>query len=184
MNSNTKIIYNGGHKAVINAVNILRRDMHTAFHPSDTDGGAIRLIESDMPEEQFEIRDGNIYAADDLGFIYGLLRISQYSLGIPPFWFWYDFQVKSVDHAEVEDYKSSPARIRYRGWFLNDEILLTHWAPEGDALLPWKMAFEAILRCGGNMVIPDTQVTYEHSALAASYGLWLTHHHEIGRAHV
>lgn len=177
MNINTEIIYNGDHKAIVNAINILRRDMRTVFHSSDADGGAIRLIDSDMPEEQFEIKGGNIYAADDLGFIYGLLHISRYSLGIPPFWFWYDFQVKSADNAEVKDYRSIPARIRFRGWFLNDEILLTHWTPEGDELLPWKMAFEAILRCGGNMVIPDTQVTCEHSALAASYGLWLTHHH-------
>ena len=114
---------------------------------------------------------------DFLGFVYGLLHISEVSLGIPPFWFWYDYEPKRMSEAEIADHISVPARIRFRGWFLNDEILLTHWAPNGDALLPWKMAFEAILRCGGNMVIPDTQVTPEHSALAASYGLWLTHHH-------
>lgn len=177
MNINTKIIYNGDNKAVINAVNILRRDMDTVFNVSNADGGEIRLITSDMADEQFEIKGGNIYAADELGFVYGLLHISEYSLGIPPFWFWYDYEAKSMDNAEITDYKSTPARIRFKGWFLNDEILLTHWAPDGDTLLAWKMAFEAILRCGGNIVIPDTQVTREHSALAADYGLWLTHHH-------
>lgn len=131
MNINTKIIYHGSHKAVVNAIDILRRDMNAVFRSSDTDGGAIKLIESDMPEEQFEIKDGNIYAADDLGFIYGLLHVSQYSLGIPPFWFWYDFRVKPADNAEIGDYKPAPARIRFRGWFLNDEILLTHWTPGG-----------------------------------------------------
>lgn len=178
MNINTKIIYHGKKKAVLNAIGILRRDMDKVFHAVDTDGGTISLITSeDMPEEQFEIKDGNIYASDELGFIYGLLHISAYSLGIPPFWFWYDHEAQSMDEAEISDYRSTPARIRFRGWFLNDEILLTHWAPGGDALMPWKMAFEAILRCGGNMVIPDTQVTREHSELAAFYGLWLTHHH-------
>lgn len=177
MNINTKIIYNGDNKAVINAVNILRRDMDTVFNVSNADGGELCLITSNMANEQFEIKDENIYAADELGFVYGLLHISEHSLGIPPFWFWYDYEAKSMDNAEIPDYKSTPARIRFRGWFLNDEILLTHWAPGGDTLLAWKMAFEVILRCGGNMVIPDTQVTREHSALASNYGLWLTHHH-------
>ncbi|MDO5398314.1 MAG: glycosyl hydrolase 115 family protein [bacterium] len=177
MNINTKIIYNGSNKAIINAVEILKRDINTVFDASDADGGEIKLIETRLTEEQFEIKDGNIYASDELGFIYGLLHISKTTLGIPPFWFWYDYKIKPMSSAEIADYKSTPARIRFRGWFLNDEILLTHWTPNGDALLPWKMAFEAILRCGGNMVIPDTQITREHSALASSYGLWLTHHH-------
>ena len=177
MNINTKIIYHGQSNAVKNAIEMLRRDMNTVFSLSDKDGGKLSLIEKDMPEEQFEIKDNTIYAGDELGFVYGLLHISEVSLGIPPFWFWYDYSPKRISEAAIVDHISVPTKIRFRGWFLNDEILLTHWAPNGDALLPWKMAFEAILRCGGNMVIPDTQVTPEHSALAASYGLWLTHHH-------
>ena len=40
------------------------------------------------------------------------------------------------------------------------------------------MAFEALLRCGGNMTIPGTDANahiYNH--LASKMGLWITHHH-------
>ncbi len=40
------------------------------------------------------------------------------------------------------------------------------------------MAFEALLRCGGNMVIPGTdRDAHIYRGLASSYGLWITHHH-------
>jgi len=177
MNINTKIIYEGGKPEVINAIYILYRDMFAVFNPSKIDGGIIRLIQHEMPEELFFIRDGDIYAGDELGFIYGLLHISEHVLKIPPFWFWYDHVVSKVDTSVIDDFISKPKRVRFRGWFINDEILLSNWSPDNDPLTPWKMAYEALLRCGGNMVIPTTQVSRVHSDLAATYGLWLTHHH-------
>jgi len=40
------------------------------------------------------------------------------------------------------------------------------------------MALEALLRCGGNMVIPGTdKMSRRNRQLAADYGLWITHHH-------
>ncbi len=177
MNINTRICYDGSENAVFRCIDILRRDMDKVFLPTDEDGGEIRLLAAELPAEQFFIKDGNVYAGDALGFVYGLLHISEHALGIPPFWFWYDYEPQKLCAVQVEDYVSAPACVRYRGWFLNDEILLSHWAPGGDADLPWHMAFEALLRCGGNMVIPDTQIVHAHSALAASYGLWLSHHH-------
>ena len=177
MNINTKIIYEGDCAEVINAIEILRRDIQTALNPSETDGGVIRLISQEMPVEQFCIKDGVIYSGDELGFIYGLLHISEHVLNVPPFWFWYDYIVGKIDSAVIEDYTSKPSRVRFRGWFINDEILLSSWSPDDDPLTPWKMAYEALLRCGGNMIIPTTQVSRKHNDLAATYGLWLTHHH-------
>ena len=52
--------------------------------------------------------------------------------------------------------ESKPARVTYRGWFINDETLLSHWKVERRADLPFIMAFETLLRLGGNMVIPGT----------------------------
>lgn len=177
MNRNTEIIYKGHSKPILNAIRILKRDMDAVLMPTEENGGTIILLDAKMPEEQFEIQNGTIYAGDDLGFIYALLHISEVTLHIPPFWFWYDYQMPCFEDVEIENYVSKPARIRFRGWFLNDEILLSHWSPDDDPMTPWHMAFEALLRCGGNMVLPTTQVSRGHYVLAAEYGLWLTHHH-------
>lgn len=177
MNRNTKIIYNGQSKPVLNAISILERDMNAAFKPTEKNGGIITLVSKDMPEEAFEIKNGNIYAGDDLGFIYALLTISEKALRIPPFWFWYDYQIPRIDSTEIEDYISEPSKVRYRGWFLNDEILLNHWSPDKDPMSTWRMAYEALLRCRGNLIIPTTCISRPHQKLAAEYGLWITHHH-------
>ena len=43
---------------------------------------------------------------------------------------------------------------------------------------PWAMALEALLRCGGNMVIPGTDKNSEkYRQLASDMGLFITHHH-------
>lgn len=177
MNRNTKIIYDGNNSVILKAIRILRRDMDTVFYETEEDGDEIFLIQKSLQDEQFEIKDQTIYAGDELGFVYAILHISRHTLNIPPFWFWYDYKFKKKSSAEIKDYVSAPARVRFRGWFLNDEILLSHWSPDADPMTTWEMAFEALLRCGGNMVIPTTQVSRKHSQLASSYGLWLTHHH-------
>lgn len=68
--------------------------------------------------------------------------------------------------------------VKFRGWFINDEVLLSHWDAGRDASYPWEMALEALLRCGGNVVIPGTdQNSKRYAGLASSMGLWITHHH-------
>lgn len=40
------------------------------------------------------------------------------------------------------------------------------------------MAFEALLRCGSNVVIPGTDSNSKrYASLASAMGLWITHHH-------
>ena len=74
--------------------------------------------------------------------------------------------------------RAAPARVRHRGWFINDETLLSHWKVERRDDLPFIMAFEALLRCGGNMVIPGTgENARRYRRAAADMGLILTHHH-------
>lgn len=55
--------------------------------------------------------------------------------------------------------ESKSYKVKYRGWFVNDETLLSHWKVERRANLPFVMAFETLLRLGGNMVIPGTGKT-------------------------
>ncbi|WP_206438425.1 glycosyl hydrolase 115 family protein [Paenibacillus whitsoniae] len=123
-----------------------------------------------------------IVARDDLGFVYGLLYLSEKNLGIQPFWFWADQTIGKREAVDVPciDYDAPPSKVRFRGWFVNDEVCLIGWKePYPPSREVWLPVFEALLRCGGNMVIPGTDLpkTGVHAELAAEMGLWLTHHH-------
>ena len=126
-----------------------------------------------------------VSASDDLGPIYGLYHISKTFLGVNEFWFWNEQElIREKEHVVPEDYsyRSEPFKVRFRGWFINDEVLFDGWNPEIDGQVdesfPWKMAFEALLRCGGNMTIPGTDFNaHKYKDLARRYGLWITHHH-------
>lgn len=122
-----------------------------------------------------------IAAGDELGLIYGLYRLSRDILGVQPFWFWNDQPFERAAGRPVPQgwrAQSEPMAVRYRGWFINDEVLLHAWTLAGRAAGPWEMAFEALLRLGGNMVIPGTDKNaHRYGALAADFGLYVTQHH-------
>ncbi len=183
INAGTRIEYDGADGAVINAVNILSRDIKKKL-TDPTRGNVIKLTrDASLGEEEFTVTVGEtitVAASDSLGFVYGLLYISEKFLGILPFWFWMDQKIEKTDEITVkgEQYKSVKPAVKYRGWFINDEVLIMKWAIDGDSEEPWRMAFEALLRCGGNMVIPGTDKNSRlHRRLAADMGLWITHHH-------
>ena len=131
------------------------------------------------PNGSLEMR---VTGRDDLGIVYGLLHISRVHLGVDPFWFWADRPPRRRRAVAIpaRDYVSPPPRVRFRGWFVNDEVCLIGWT---DTYPPprevWQPVFEALLRCGGNMVIPGTDLPRGgiHQELATEMGLWLTHHH-------
>ena len=171
---------------VVCAVSILERDMRKTLDFSQEASTEILLErEAGMKEEAYRIqvvdeRQMRVTADSSLGFVYGLLFISEHFLNIRPFWFWMDQQIPVIGVVEIPvgTWESPVPAVRYRGWFLNDEVLLNHWENGEDREFPWRMAFEALLRCGGNMVIPGTDKSSRLNApLAARYGLWLTHHH-------
>ena len=184
LNSNTSIKTEITTKPVLNAIEILKRDIRKKLDPGFRLDNFIFLKKTKTLEiEAFIINIANditISATDDLGFIYGLLYISKHFLDIKPFWFWLDQQIKMVDRIEVSygQYHSQKPTVKYRGWFFNDEVLIMKWSINGDRTEPWRMAFEALLRCGGNMAIPGTDKNSQlNRPLAAEYGLWITHHH-------
>jgi hypothetical protein len=124
----------------------------------------------------------SIIGYDELGIVYGILEFSRVYLGIEPFWYWVDQPINQKDEITIpcSDYDAPEPKVRYRGWFVNDEVCLIGWK---DAYPPssevWEPVFEALLRCGGNMVIPGTDLPRDgiHYKLAAEMGLWVTHHH-------
>lgn len=182
LNRGTAIIFEMESKPVQNTVNILKRDIDKVL-TSDVSTNTILLKErADMAEESYLIDVGAdivIYAADELGFVYALLHISEKYLGIKPFWFWLDQRIEPLETVEIPfgSYTSPKPVVRYRGWFFNDEVLLLKWNTVSEEYT-WRMAFEALLRCGGNMTIPGTdKMSRKNRKLASEMGLWITHHH-------
>lgn len=184
INRNTEIV-GVQTEAVRHAAAHLRRDMDKIFIKTSKPGCPIVLVEGRMPKEGFRISisEGSmqIEASDELGFIYGLYAVSENLLGIRAFWFWNDqiFE-KREEICLAADYQfvSKPFRVRYRGWFVNDEVLIHTWHVDREKDKPWEMVFETLLRCGGNMVIPGTDKnSKKYAKLADSMGLWITHHH-------
>lgn len=133
-------------------------------------------------EEQGNRKVMYITGADELGVVYGLLYISKTYFGVDPFWYWADLEV--IPQKEIiipeKSYYSEPAAVKYRGWFVNDEVCLIGWDPQYPPTREtWMVVFETLLRCGGNMVIPGTDLpkTGKHQTTAAEMGLWVSHHH-------
>ena len=139
------------------AADALMRDIRKTCLPGAAQGIAIRLEQADYPPEQYTLAltgaEILLRAGDDLGFVYGLYRISRDILGVEPFWFWNDQRFIRRRSVEIPcgETVSRPSAVRYRGWFINDEVLLHAWSVDGSREKPWEMAFEALLRLGGNL---------------------------------
>lgn len=186
LTSMTHILAENPATSIAHAIADVQRDLYKTLKDNRTAGGSIvlRYDPAVAPECYRMAADEDcltVAAADDLGFVYGLYEISRRFLGVPPFWFWNDWRPAIKEEVEIPAgfaYESRPARVRYRGWFINDETLIMNWKVERRADLPWEMAFESLLRLGGNLVIPGTDTNSKiYRGLAAERGLILTHHH-------
>jgi hypothetical protein len=139
-----------------------------------------------------------IRGADDLGVIHGVYRFSHKCLGVDPYWYFKDLRPERRESVVIPagTLQSKPATFRYRGWFINDEDLLTEWkSGGGERRIDYPFyhqvvhidvldrVFEALLRAGGNLVIPASfvDVMNEPEARlvqrAVERGLYVTQHH-------
>ena len=191
ININTKITGDIKETPVQKAVKALKRDITNTCKECTEPGLEIRLIlaensfETNAASETFTIDRApdelTITSGSSLGLIYGIYHISRTFLNIQNFWFWNEQDLIKEKEHEVPDsyhYESKPAKVRFRGWFINDEVLFDGWREKVGENFPWEMAFEALLRCGGNMTIPGTDHnSHKYKKLANDYGLWITHHH-------
>ncbi len=172
------------------AIKVLERDINSTCLDSDKEGAQIILedVEGIAPEcfllkhQNDEGREALVLSAsDDFGFIYGIYHISKRFLGVNEFWFWNEQTFEKKEGYEIPkdySYESKQSVIKYRGWFINDEVLFDGWKKDDADTFPWEMAYEALLRCGGNMTIPGTDFNaHKYKKLAGDYGLWITHHH-------
>lgn len=126
--------------------------------------------------------------ADMRGTIYAIYEFSQRYLGVDPMYLWTDKEpAKRSSIALSSDFTHTfPSPVfKYRGFFINDEDLLTGWAPapkgedSGISLKAWEQVFETILRLKGNMIVPGTWIFPDNAqVLAASQrGLIVNQHH-------
>src|SRR5262249_18885017 len=144
--------------------------------------------------ESFSIaaQDGTVRltGADMRGTIYAVYQFSEDYLGIDPLYYWTDRVPPRKARIELTDgfSKDFPAPVfRYRGFFVNDEDLLTGWAPApatertGISLAVWNRIYETTLRLKGNIVAPGTWIFSDEPqlALAGKRGLIVTQHHAI-----
>ena len=128
--------------------------------------------------------------ADMRGTLYAIYTVSQDWLGVDPLYYWTDKEpVKKAAIAIPAGLsKSWPAPLfKYRGFFINDEDMLTGWAPgeksdgSGIARPVMDKIFETILRLKGNMVVPGTWTFPNDPQMkwVGERGLILNQHHAI-----
>jgi len=127
---------------------------------------------------------------DMRGTIYAIYEFSQKILGVDPMYLWTDKQPAKRSSitlpADFTHNYPSPV-FKYRGFFTNDEDLLTGWVvpkkgeQTGIALSTWDMVFETTLRLKGNMVVPGTWIFPDDAQVqaAAERGLIINQHHAI-----
>lgn len=129
-----------------------------------------------------------LVGADMRGTIYAIYEFSQKVLGVDPMYLWTDKEpAKRASIALPADFEHTyPSPVfKYRGFFINDEDLLTGWVTPkkgeqtGIALSTWDMIFETILRLKGNMIVPGTWIFPDDAQLhaAAERGLVINQHH-------
>jgi Glycosyl hydrolase family 115 len=128
--------------------------------------------------------------ADMRGTIYAVYQFSQAYLGVDPMYLWTDkLPEKRTSIALPADFAHVFPKpvFRYRGFFPNDEDLLTGWIPaekgEHTGISPqvWDNVFETILRLKGNMVVPGTWIFPDDAQVhaATERGLIVNQHHAI-----
>ncbi len=128
--------------------------------------------------------------ADMRGTIYAIYQFSRTVLGVDPMYLWTDKQPEKRSSIPLPE---GFARIypkpvfKYRGFFPNDEDLLTGWIPAakgehtGISLKVWDNIFETTLRLKGNMIVPGTWIFPDDAQVdaAAKRGLIVNQHHAI-----
>ena len=155
---------------------------------SGTEAFAISLVGAGVgPTRQ---RVVCLTGADMRGTIFATYEFSQRILGVDPMYLWTDKQpAKRASITLPADFaRTYPSPVfKYRGFFTNDEDLLSGWIPpaKGDqtgiSLKAWDMVFETTLRLKGNMVVPGTWIFPDDAQVhaATERGLIVNQHHAI-----
>lgn len=161
----------------------------------DDEDPGVAPADHDPAPEAFSITGGGtrpqvirLAGSDMRGTLYAIYQFSQQYLGVDPMYYWTDHQ--PVRHTAIQipaglDDRFPPPVFRYRGFFINDEDLLTGWAPgeakdhSGISLAVWNKICETILRLKGNMIVAGTWPFPDdpQDHIVQERGLLLNQHH-------
>ncbi|HOY21220.1 MAG TPA: glycosyl hydrolase 115 family protein [Haliscomenobacter sp.] len=149
---------------------------------------------------QIKVKNGDLYitGSDELGTIFGIYHFAEHYLRVDPMYFWNDREPesKAVLAWKSIAVQSKKTTFRYRGWFINDEDLLTEWYESTgkrqidypfyqQVLAPEiiKKVCETALRMRFNLIIPASFVDIRNPAeaelveIASKRGLFVSMHH-------
>lgn len=139
-----------------------------------------------------------IAGSDFRGTMFGVYHFMEQYLEVDPLYFWSDREPEPRDQLAFKRIKHTSATptFKYRGWFINDEDLLTEWYPSGgkrnidypfyqEVVNPELMekVLEALVRSQMNLVIPASFIDIMNPAeealvkVAATRGVFISQHH-------
>lgn len=200
-NRNTTIKTGIASVPVRNAISLFERDRDKVFAETKKPGGSVVLVKKNMvhsipepeaaqaqcirehyqDEERYTINVSEdkivIYAQGDLGFVYGLFYLSGEYMEIHPFWFWMDQTIEPKKKVMIPEgvICSKEPSVLFRGWYSSDATLLSKWKYNENDADGWNMYLEALLRCGGNVMVTEGEECWENVAeCAKQYGLYYT----------
>lgn len=171
-----------------NATSLLQRDIRkvtTTSGPSNEIYLHQIVSEAGDLTDEFSVQYINehrieITATTQLGLMYGALAISREILKIDDFWYFTDTPVVKHKIINWTNFKQKlpDFQTKYRGWFVNDELLLTGWQDHDSNEYVWERIYETLLRAGGNLIVPgtDKESRFHHDS-AQAMGLIIAHHH-------
>ncbi|WP_416353700.1 glycosyl hydrolase 115 family protein [Agrilactobacillus fermenti] len=187
ISKDTSVVTDYTNDVLRNAARILTRDIAQTVTAQGDKNEIALILDSDRDQDetflvtQVDDKRVEVHSGTARGVMYGALAISKQVLKIDEFWFWLDKLPKPTPYVTLQDttqLRLPRYHVKYRGWFVNDELLLNHWEYRESTKNVWEMIYETLLRCGGNIVIPGTDTNaHLNRADAVKMGLMIAHHH-------
>lgn len=182
----------------------LQISQDAAHPPSEHPGDLAKILPGDEAFVVHSVRDGQghrtllIASATPEGLRRGVYAFCRHALAVDPTYHFTDLPRPKKSLAQVKAFTGRDAgpAFRHRGWFVNDEDLLTEWAPPSGkrfndypfyndvpALSTVDQVAETAARLGMNFIIPASLVNIfnpDEAALldtAQKRGLAVSQHH-------
>jgi len=188
------------------AVSDLLNDLATLFGKSYlvsdvNDADIVIYIDDSLThneEYKYQISDGQIILSGkgDLGTMWAIYSFLEKELKVPPFYKIEGLHLSPIESLELENKTVNEfPKTKFRGWFINDEDLLTDFKYEGRREIDYpfyknvirkdmmNLIAETALRFRMNLIIPSTIIDitspFEDGLLevCSKRGLYLSQHH-------
>lgn len=162
----------------------------------------IHTVKDDSKWENYDVVVSNgildISGTDERGTMFGIYDFIENYLGVDPLSYWNDTAYPSSDELKWDNvaiHQGTPS-VKFRGWFINDEDLLTSWKePSGKRRIDYayyttvanydiiEHIAEALVRSRYNLIIPASFVNVLNPVekriidICARRGVYVSMHH-------